>query len=192
VRSRFVAGFTLVTLLAAAATSIIQQAQPYKYENYRAAETLVDTTARPGDAMLFLPASTRVGYLQYAGHAAGDPQVLDVALRRGGEPSAADQISGYEVAPTVLTDRLRSHPRVFLIGAPLSAAGTMGGSTDQVKELALRSGYALVWSRAFGVVSVSLFVRPPASAAVPATDQTAPSGGVRAAAAVGSDVVPGE
>lgn len=192
VRSRFVVGFTLVTLLAAAATSIIQQAQPYKYENYRAAENLVDATARPGDAMLFLPASTRVGYLQYAEHATGDPHVLDVALRRGGEPGTADQIGGYEVAPTVLTDRLRSHPRVFLIGAPLAAAGTMGGSTDQVKQLALRSGYALVWSRAFGVVSVSLFVRPPASAAVPATDQTAPSGGVRAAAAVGSDVVPGE
>jgi hypothetical protein len=69
---------------------------------------------------------------------------------------------------------------VFLIGVPLAAAGTVGGSTDRVKLLALRSGYALAWSRAFGAVSVSLFVRPPAGAAAPATDQVAPGGGVRA------------
>jgi mannosyltransferase len=163
-RSRYVVRFTLVTLLAAAVTSTVELAQPYKYENYRSAEALVDATARPGDAMLFLPTSTRVGYLQYVDHVAGDPHVLDVALRRGGEPGTADQIGGYEVAATVLTDRLRSHPRVFLIGAPPAADPTRGGGTDQAKQLALRNGYAFVWTRAFGAVSVSLFARPSATA----------------------------
>ena len=175
-RNRFVVGFTLVALLAAAVTSVVQQAQPYKYENYRAAEDLVDATARPGDAMVFLPASTRVGYLQYADHQAGDPQVLDIALRQGGEPDTADQIGGYEVAPTVLADRLRSHPRVFLIGFPPAEALTPRDGTDQVKQLALRSGYAILWSRAYGEVSVSLFARPSAGGPVAAGAQSALSG----------------
>ena len=157
--NRFVVGFTLVALLAAAVTSAVQQALPYKYENYRAAEALVDATARPGDAMLFLPASTRVGYLEYDDDRAGDPHVLDVALRQGGEPGIADQIGGYEVAPKALAERLRSHSRVFLIGVPLAAAVTRRGSTDEVKQLALRTGYASAWTRAFGQVSVSLFAR---------------------------------
>jgi aryl-alcohol dehydrogenase-like predicted oxidoreductase/4-amino-4-deoxy-L-arabinose transferase-like glycosyltransferase len=160
-RNRFVVGFSLLALLAAAGTSVAQQAQPYKYENYRAAEDLVDATAHSGDAMLFLPASTRVGYLRYVEHVAGDPHVVDVALRRGGAPGTADRIGGYEVTPAVLADRLRSHRRVFLIGAPLSAARTGHSGTEQAKRLALRSGYAFEWARGFGDVSVSLFVGPP-------------------------------
>jgi mannosyltransferase len=163
-RNRFVVGFTVAALVAAAVTSAVQLAQPYKYENYRAAEDLVDATARPGDAMLFLPTATRVGYLQYVDHVGGDPHVLDVALRQSGRPHTADQIGGYEVDPTVLADRLGSHSRVFLIGAPLAPTLTPRAGTDQVKQLALRNGYALMWTRAFGEVSVSLFVRPSASA----------------------------
>jgi mannosyltransferase len=158
-RNRFVAGFTVAVLVAAAVTTGIQQTRPYKYEDYRAALNTIDATARSGDALLFLPVSARVGYIQYAGDHNPAPAVSDVALLHDGHPNVADRIGGYEVGPDVLARRLRAYQRIFLVGDPLSVAFAPRRGTDEVKQTALRDGYTLAWTRAFGVMSVSLFVR---------------------------------
>jgi hypothetical protein len=145
-------------VLAGAVTSAVQQSRQYKYENYRAAADAVDDTARPGDAVPFLPASARVGYTPYTDREPGDPCVTDIALRAGGAPDTADRIAGYELDPTTLAARLSGHPRVYLVGTLLDQAIRSDHSAhDRAKESVLRTGYTPLWTRSYGEVAVTLF-----------------------------------
>jgi hypothetical protein len=64
-RSRAVTALIVLAIAGALGSSAVQQIQPYKYENFRAATDLVVDDARPGDGVLFLPSSMRVGYDAY-------------------------------------------------------------------------------------------------------------------------------
>jgi hypothetical protein len=70
----------------------------------------------------------------------------------------ADQIAGDEVSPIQIGARLAPHTRIFLVGAPLTEALRRDRSIgDRAKETALQHGYVPMWTRRFGVVSVTLF-----------------------------------
>jgi mannosyltransferase len=156
-RSRLVVAGTVLALVAAAVTSVIQQAQPYKYEDFRAASDLVDDTARTGDAVLYLPAATRVGIDPYAAAEPGEQQAVDIALQHGGSPTRADQIAGVEVPAGAIAGLLHGHADVYLVGDPLrQALGSHASPTDRAKISALLQGYTPVWSHAFGVITVTL------------------------------------
>jgi mannosyltransferase len=156
-RSRFVVAGTVLALVAGAATSVVQQAQPYKYEDFRAASDIVDDTARPGDAVLYVPASTRVGIDPYAAGQPGEQDAADVALQRGGSPTRADEIAGVEVPAAAIAGALRGHADVYLVGDPLrQAIGPHSSPSDRAKISALLQGYTPVWSHAFGVITVTL------------------------------------
>ncbi len=160
--SRLAAACAVLAVLAGTVTSAVQQAQPYKYEDFRAASDLVGDTAHPGDAVVFVPASTRVGFGRYALGEAGEPAVADVALSRGGAPQGADRIAGDEIAAAAIGPALRPHDRVYLVGVPpRRALGRPATAVDRAKAQALRRGYRLIWTRAFGEVTVTLFARSP-------------------------------
>ncbi|MDT5043881.1 MAG: mannosyltransferase [Actinoplanes sp.] len=160
VRNRIVVGGTILALVAGLATSVVQQSRPYKYEDFRGAAELIDDTFRPGDAVLYLPASTRVGFTAYPPAEPGETPVADIALRGDGAPVRASNIAGVEVSPAAIASRLRSHANVYLVGNPYAGiTGPGAGPGDQAKIDALRRGYTEVWSRAFGVVTVTLFSR---------------------------------
>lgn len=159
-RRRFVVVGTVVVLLAGAVTSVVQQTLPYKYEDYRAASDLVDDTARAGDAVLFVPAATRVGIGAYSTAEPGEQHAVDVALQAGGSPLHADQIAGIEVPADAIAGLLAGRPDVYLIGDPLSvASGPHVSATDRAKVRALLQEYATVWSRHFGGITVTLLSR---------------------------------
>lgn len=122
---------------------------------------LVDRTTRPGDAVLFVPAGTRVGIGVYA--RSGEHRAVDVALRPDGSPLRADQIAGLEVPAANIAGLLDGHPDVYLVGDPLPvASGPHVSASDRAKVNALLQAYAVVWSRPFGVISVTLLSRRPA------------------------------
>jgi mannosyltransferase len=159
-RGRLVVAGTVLALVASAATSVVQQIQPYKYEDFRAASDLVDDTARPGDAVLYVPAATRVGIDPYAAGQPGEQHAADVALQDGGSPTRADQIAGVEVPAGAIAGVLRGHADVYLVGDPLrQALGPHTSPSDRAKISALLQGYTPVWSHAFGVITVTLLSR---------------------------------
>jgi mannosyltransferase len=162
-RSRAVTALIVLAIAGALGSSAVQQTQPYKYENFRAATDLVVDDARPGDGVLFLPSSMRVGYDAYVRADRDDPHpaaVADVALEPGDGPLVASRIGGDEVSPDDIGRSVDAHPRIFLVGDSLPEA-LIGhrGAIDRAKEAALRSGYALIWTRRFGGLTVSLFAR---------------------------------
>jgi mannosyltransferase len=150
------------TVLVAALTSTVQLARPYKYEDYRSATDAVTDAARPGDGVVFLPASFRVGYVQYLrepGERPDGAEPADLALRPGDGPDAASQIGGSELPPPATESRMRLARRIFLYGLALPVADrTRRGRADRAKELAL-AGYHQLWRRHFGQVDVTLFSR---------------------------------
>src|SRR6185437_3464118 len=83
------AGIALIVAaaLAAGATTAIQQIRPYKYEDYRAAADTIGDLAQPGDAVVFLPASTRLGFDVYSQLEPDLNRVTDTALAPGGAPT---------------------------------------------------------------------------------------------------------
>lgn len=152
----------VLTAVVAAATSVVQLASPYKYEDYRAATDAVTDAARPGDGVVFLPTSYRVGYDQYLyepDERRDAALPADLALRPGDGPNTANQIGGGELSAPATTSRIRLTDRVFLYGLPLPVADrTRHGAGDRAKELAL-AGYHELWVRHYGEVDVTLLVK---------------------------------
>ncbi len=152
----------VATALVAAVTSGVGLASPYKYEDYRSATDAVTDAARPGDGVVFLPASFRVGYVQYLREPGERPDgtpPADLALRPGDGPDAASQIGGGELPPPATGSRIRLANRIFLYGLALPVADrTRRGRADRAKELAL-DGYRQLWRRHFGQVDVTLLAR---------------------------------
>ncbi|WP_203963488.1 glycosyltransferase family 39 protein [Actinocatenispora thailandica] len=154
-----------VALVAAVGTTAVQQLRPYKYENFRAATDAVTDTARPGDGMLFLPLSSRVGYLAYAGRDRDGHLPADPLLRRA--PRLADRIGGREVAARLVPARVHAARRIFLYGTDLAALSARPGPSSAPKVRAV-AGWRVRWIRHFGAVSVALLT-PPRPATPPAT-----------------------
>ena len=174
-----VAGALLVTIaLANAGGTIVQDAQSYKYEDFRAAASLIRGSAHTGDGVVFLPPSYRVGmepYLGSADTARGLPS--DVTLDGVSSPYTSAAIGGSEINGASIGDRIDAEQRIFVIGSgpvPTMHAARGGAIPDVAvaKEVALTRNYTLVWIRRFGGVTVSLFRRDRPSATVPG--RTAP------------------
>ncbi len=152
-----------VTVLIGVGVTVVQQSQPYKYENFRAAADTVTDSAHAGDGLIFLPASFRVGYDEYLrpdGHDPTPALATDVAVRSPLRWAHDDVIGGQECAPAQLAGRIDPHERIFLVGSTLSAAIRQRHTpAEQVKEQILSRGYQQVWSSRYGDVAVTLFVR---------------------------------
>lgn len=146
-----------VALVAALGTTVVQQARPYKYEDFRAATDAVTDAARPGDGVVFLPLSSRVGYQAYVGRERDGVVPTDPLLWK--DPVAADRIGGREVAAAAVAARVHAARRVFLYGTDLVAGAVGAGATDAAKARAV-AGYRVRWVRHFGLVSVALVVPP--------------------------------
>jgi len=155
--------FLTAAFLAAAVTSAVQQAKPFKYEDFRSAAYSVADTAQSGDGLVFVPAAFRVGFDRYLRTGHGDPgrsPVADVALQSEQSVHTSEVIGGQECDEALLPGRIVAHDRIYLVGDTLSEAlDRRGGPTELAKERVLRDSYSAVWSRRFGVVTVTLFVR---------------------------------
>ena len=150
-------------VLANAGGTIVQDAQSYKYEDFRAAASLIRDSARTDDGVVFLPPSYRVGVEPYLG-GADTERVLpsDVALNGVLSPYTSDAIGGSEVNAASIGTRIDAERRIFVIGSgPVPRVHTPrdGALADVAvaKEVALTRNYTLVWVRRFGDVTVSLF-----------------------------------
>lgn len=163
-RARRRVALLAVTVLVGAGlvASTVQQAAAYKYEDYRAAADAVLDTSRPGDGMLFVPSSNRVGidgYLHPDGHEPGVAVPTDLALVDPASVTAGSQIGGTE-CPAAVVPAIIDRSRIYLIGDNLvTARGRPVGSVDRAKADALAGRYTIAWSRRFGDVSVTLLVR---------------------------------
>jgi hypothetical protein len=175
-----VAGALLAAIaLANAGGTIVQDAQSYKYENFRAAASLIRGSARIDDGVVFLPPSYRVGMEPYLGSA--DRELpSDVALNGVFSPYTSAVIGGSEVSAASIGARIDAEQRIFVIGSgPVPRAHMLRGGTFPdvavAKEVTLTRNYTLLWMRRFGEVTVSLFRRERPSATP--TDAGLPSDG---------------
>ena len=123
-RGRVLAATAFVTALA---TTITQQAQPYKYEDYRSAADAVADHARTGDVVLFLPASVRLGFDAYPPTGTDDHPVIDIALAPGGAPVHADQIAGIDRPTAAFAAGLRRAVTVFVLSNRPDSLPGFGG-----------------------------------------------------------------
>ncbi|HKD96258.1 MAG TPA: glycosyltransferase family 39 protein [Micromonosporaceae bacterium] len=159
------AGRAAVAGLAAAAlvASAVQLARPYKYEDDRAAADAIMDASHPGDAMVFVPSVFRVGlepYLRADGDDSNTVVPADVALLDPASLLSGDVTGGLEYPAARVAARIAGTGRVFLVGDALPAAiDTRPGSPDHAAADLLQQGYRGEWHRAFGAVTVTLFVR---------------------------------
>jgi mannosyltransferase len=160
-----------VAVLASVGVVVVQQSQAYKYENFRAAADAVVDNAQPGDALLFLPSSYRVGYYEYPRPDRNDPhtgQAVDVALLAPARWRDDSVIGGRECAPDALPSRVDAHDRVFLVGSLLGTAVRQRHAPGELaKEQILRAGYRQAWAVSYGGVSVTLLIRDAGGLPVP-------------------------
>jgi mannosyltransferase len=148
-----------VALLIAAVTSAIQQVQPYKYENYRAAADTIGDLAQVGDAVVFLPISARVGFDVYSQFEPDLRHVSDSALAPGGAPAETDQVGGTDRPATQLTSLLQRSATIFVLGDPLSSAlRSLRDATDLVEETALKD-YSISQTRRWGDLVLTVLRR---------------------------------
>jgi mannosyltransferase len=172
VGGRAAASLAAVAVLVGAAVLVFQQSRPYKYEDFRAAADTVTDSARPGDGLVFLPSSLRVGYDEYPRPDATDPAVpvaADLGLLSPTTWRRDGVIGGQECSPAVLGQRIGGYSRIFLVGATLDAAlRDRHSAAERAKEQALGSGYRVVWTARDGDVAVTLLERSPLVGLAPA------------------------
>ncbi len=166
-----IAGALLAAIaLANAGGTIVQDAQSYKYEDFRAAASLIRGTARAGDGVVFLPPSYRVGMEPYLGDAGTAHRLpSDVAVNGASTPYTGAAIGGSEINAASIGARIDAERRIFVIGSgpvPRVHSPRDGALADVAvaKEVALTHNYSLLWIRRFGDVTVSLFRRDRLSA----------------------------
>lgn len=155
------AGRALVAVVAAVAlgATVVQQARPYKYEDYRSAADIMGDLARPGDAVMFFPMSMRAGFEAYQHLEPDLRNVRDAALAPGGAPVNTDQIGGVDAPVASIPGRFASAPRIFVLGDSLATVRRLTPSALDRAELASLSTYRVVRVLRWGVVWVTVLDR---------------------------------
>lgn len=122
-------------------------------ENIRGAAEVIAENARPGDAVLFLPASRRVVKLGYPELFKG---VDDIALSTSGEDSAT--LWGVEEPGADLEPELKERDRLWVVtGDP--RFGESADPAEKDKERLLYNGYRLAGVNYTGRYEVRLYER---------------------------------
>ena len=124
-------------------------------EDVRGAAETVGSGARPGDAVLFLPATRRVVKLGYPEHFT---DVDDVAMAQ--DPLSSATLFGIELPASGLADALQDRSRIWVVtGPPRLGDGEI--PAEREKERLLGSGYTMAWVDATKQFEVRLYVRKP-------------------------------
>jgi mannosyltransferase len=134
--------------------TVTQSVRPYKYEDFRAIAAEIRDTARPGDGIVYVPTSYRVGMEPYLSGGPADILLADPASVHNG-PS----IGGSEVDIGQVDGKIDGCGRIYLIGPILDASQPSTPRLDVVKERTLRTGFRPMWRRTYGAVSVTLLTR---------------------------------
>lgn len=136
--ARSVQALAALIVVIAAVTTAVQQARPFKYEDYRSAADVIGDLAQPGDAVMFLPMSTRVGYEAYQTTEAGLRNVNDLAMLPGTPPMTTSQIGGVDRPPADLSAVFRRAQTIFLLGdSTAQAHRALRDPTDLAQQAAL-------------------------------------------------------
>ena len=148
------------TMLIAAARS---EREAYKLEDLRAAAALVAQESRPGDAIGYAPAFSRLGFAYYLARSGKAPSDLpyDFALAPYGTPEETNMLFATERDETVVADELLTHQRVWEIGYP-DAGGQWHPTAEPLLGAAtvlLETRYRLILTRNFGQLTVRLYER---------------------------------
>jgi mannosyltransferase len=141
----------------------------HRPENLAAVSALAGREMRPGDPVLFLPSFWRVTALAYPGPFVG---ARDMALGESG--SGSGTLSGREVAPGELRQRLAAVDRVWIVAQSnlLPSRWVPGDPTDQVKLDVVDEEFARRQEYVRGRVKLGLYVRrmpPPVLTGAPAS-----------------------
>ena len=134
-RARTVIATALV--VTAGLTTAVQQLAPYKYEDFRAAADRMGDLARPGDAVMFLPASTRAGFEPYRSMEADVHRVRDVAEIPGRSPATTSQIAGGVWPAADLPRLFTAAPTIFVMGDTPGQARILHDAVDRAEESVL-------------------------------------------------------
>ncbi len=147
-------------LVACVVTSIVQDAAPWKYEDYRGAAAFTSRAVTRGTPVLFAPSSARLGFDRYA----SSSYLHDVALPHG---VGADPLAIAEVTPPLLRELVGAQCRAVLVGDPFTATPDAAPVADRTK-LAAVSGWRVETARGFGAVTVTVLSNPRCAPAEPA------------------------
>jgi mannosyltransferase len=144
VRSRRPAGLILVGVLVAIAviTTGVQQAQPFKYENYRQDADVMGDVAPPGSTVMFLPISTRAGFEPYRRLEPDLSRIDDPAL--DGSVNRVDRIGGADQPAGTLAQRFDHSPVIFVLGDSVPQATRLLHDATDVAQLTALSDYRTV------------------------------------------------
>jgi mannosyltransferase len=132
----------IMVIAIAASTTGVQQAQPFKYENYRQAADTMGDIAVPGSTVMFLPISTRAGYEPYSHLEPDLSRVADPAQL--GPVNRVDRIGGADEPAIELAPRFDSSPEIFVLGDSLPHAIRVLHDPTDVAQLDVLSRYRTV------------------------------------------------
>ncbi|MCW2527556.1 MAG: hypothetical protein JWM76_2416 [Pseudonocardiales bacterium] len=155
--TRFSRPLAVLAVVSCLVASTVQQISPYKYEDYRAAADVVDDSARPGAAIVFLPTSMRDGYRPYVdadGVSVADPFLASSALQND-YPS----LGGFEVDAAQADAGLHRAGQIFVFGYTLAQASHYLTSPMDIAKQRLLANYRVVRVAHFGGVAVSVLSR---------------------------------
>ncbi|HEY3712926.1 MAG TPA: glycosyltransferase family 39 protein [Jatrophihabitantaceae bacterium] len=150
-----------VVLVIAAVTTGWQQSRPFKYEDYRSAADAMGDLAHPGDAVMFFPITTRLGFEAYQAIEPDLRNVHDLALLPGVPPTATRELGGVDRPASALMTVFRSAPTIFVLGDSVSQARrSLHDPTDAAQQAAL-SGYRASRLLRYGSVYLTVLQRDP-------------------------------
>jgi mannosyltransferase len=149
-RSRSVTGLVALAVAVSVVTVGVQQSRSFKYEDYRTAADLMGDSAQPGDAVMFLPISTRVGFEPYRKLEPDMAEITDPALLPGRPPALSQTIGGVDRSSSALAAAFARAPVIFVLGDSLATARrTLRDPTDVSQLDALRA-YRVTRSLRYG------------------------------------------
>jgi mannosyltransferase len=134
--------FVVVLIAISAITTTVQQAQPFKYENYRQAADVMGDVAPSGSTVMFLPISTRAGFEPYRRLEPDLARVDDAAL--DGSVNRVNRIGGADRPPGTLAQRFDHSSVIFVLGDSVPQANRQLHDAIDVAQLAVLSGYRTV------------------------------------------------
>ena len=131
-------------------------------EGDRAAAELIARRGEPGDGIVFHPPGQRLTIDMHFEREAPDSADLpdDFAVAAGARE--LDDLYAEELPPQAIVERLRQHPRVWLLSWDTPEGEVKGGVGRRV----LRSTYRRVLIRDYGQLRVGLYERPGRGAAL--------------------------